>query len=349
MIEDEPTEPEHELPRPRSLPLSDDDDDFDGSGVNVGTEFWGSGGKLYRNNHPKLNGIVYFSPGPIVHDLLVSISARPCDALGQFLEDGASPALPPSKSPDDWTPYRNRVEFETAEFLYTRNQMSAGDINALLDLWAATLLKHGDKPPFADCRDLYKTIDSTPVGDVKWKSFPVRYTGEKPECDIPSWMDQSYDVWYRDPHEVVHNMLANPNYANEMDYSPYREYATDGDERQWKDFMSSDWAWKQAVRFLNHMVVFACMLIIITRISYLRILKLLARRLCQLYLVVTRLRFQSQLAQMITIHCMHQSGVSVTMSDVHIVTLLPSSGSSLCQKVNLMSLPLFCANSIEKL
>jgi hypothetical protein len=42
-------------------------------------------------------------------------------------------------------------------------------------------------------------------------------------------------------------MLANLAYANEMDYRPYREYATDGDERQLRDFMSADWAWNQAV------------------------------------------------------------------------------------------------------
>src|SRR6267154_5428604 len=90
--------------------------------------------------------MVVFCNFSIVCDSL-SIQVRPCDETGQFLEDGAPPTPPPSKSPDDWTPYRNHVEFETAEFLYTRNQMSAGDINTLLDLWAATLLKSGDKPP----------------------------------------------------------------------------------------------------------------------------------------------------------------------------------------------------------
>jgi len=82
-------------------------------------------------------------------------------------------------------PYRNRIEFETVEFLFATNQTSAGQINTLLDLWASTLKKHNDLPPFADCRDLYKTIDNTPLGDVKWQSFSVRYTGEKPDADVP--------------------------------------------------------------------------------------------------------------------------------------------------------------------
>lgn len=174
--------------------------------------------------------------------------ARPCDENGVFLPPGSPPKPLSDKSSSDWTPYRNRVEFETAEYLFAENQTPAGQINKLLDLWASTLKKHDDKPPFADFRDLYKTIDKTPLGDVRWQSFSVRYNGERPDTDVPPWMDQVFDVWYRDPREVVRNMLANPDYAKEFDYRPYREFSTDDDERQWKDFMSGDWAWDQAVR-----------------------------------------------------------------------------------------------------
>ncbi|KAG1847593.1 hypothetical protein F4604DRAFT_1975538 [Suillus subluteus] len=172
--------------------------------------------------------------------------ARPCDENSMFLPPGSPPKPLSDKSSSDWTPYRNRVEFETAEYLFAENQTPAGQINKLLDLWASTLKKHDDKPPFADFRDLYKTIDKTPLGDVRWQSFSVRYNGERPDTDVPPWMDQVFDVWYHDPQEVVRNMLANPNYAKEFDYRPYREFSTDDDERQWKDFMSGDLAWDQA-------------------------------------------------------------------------------------------------------
>ncbi|KAG2044014.1 hypothetical protein BDR03DRAFT_930774 [Suillus americanus] len=148
-----------------------------------------------------------------------------------FLPPGSPPKPLSDKSSSDWTPYRNCIEFETAEFFFSQ-------VNKLLDLWASTLKKHDDKPPFADCRDLYKTIDKTPLGDVKWQSFSVRYNGERPDTDVPPWMDQVF--------EVIRNMLANADYAKEFDYRPYRKFSTDGDERQWKDFMSGDWAWDQA-------------------------------------------------------------------------------------------------------
>ncbi|KAG1796311.1 uncharacterized protein HD556DRAFT_1467804 [Suillus plorans] len=162
-----------------------------------------------------------------------------------FLPPGSVPEPLSEKTPDDWTPFRNRTEFETAEFFFIENQTPATQINRLLDLWASTLTKHNDRPPFADYRDLYKTIDNIPVGDVKWQSFSAQYTGARPDV-APPWMDQTFDVWYRDPHQVVRNMLGNPDYVQEFDYRPYREFSTDGDVRQWKDFMSGDWAWNQA-------------------------------------------------------------------------------------------------------
>ncbi|KAG2098550.1 hypothetical protein BD769DRAFT_1631302 [Suillus cothurnatus] len=103
---------------------------------------------------------------------------------------------------------------------------------------------------FSDHRDLYKKIDNTPLGDVKWQSFSVKYTGAIPDEGALPWMEDSHDVWFRDPHEVVRNMLTNPDFAMEMNLQPYREFATENHERQWKDFMSGDWSWAHAVRLL---------------------------------------------------------------------------------------------------
>ncbi|KAG2104633.1 hypothetical protein BD769DRAFT_1630825 [Suillus cothurnatus] len=99
---------------------------------------------------------------------------------------------------------------------------------------------------FSDHRDLYKKIDNTPLGDVKWQSFSVKYTGAIPDEGALPWMEDSHDVWFRDPREVVRNMLANPDFATEMNLQPYREFATENHERQWKDFMSGDWSWAHA-------------------------------------------------------------------------------------------------------
>ena len=89
--------------------------------------------------------------------------------------------------------------------------MSTRNIDNLLDLWAATLLQHGDTPPFANHTDLFNTIDATLLGDIPWQTFSLNYSGEDGEEDPdgPPWMTSTYDVWFRDPHLVVKNMIDN--------------------------------------------------------------------------------------------------------------------------------------------
>ena len=59
-----------------------------------------------------------------------------CDEDGDPL-DPASPPITERQEPNDWTPFSNRIEFETANFLYKRCQMSGSNITILMELWAA--------------------------------------------------------------------------------------------------------------------------------------------------------------------------------------------------------------------
>ncbi|KAG0692648.1 hypothetical protein DFH29DRAFT_985697 [Suillus ampliporus] len=200
-----------------------------------------------RSHSPTPAGVIdeNFYQDPVGDQDFVPEEGLKCDANGAFIDQDAPPPPHTDALPTDWTPYDNRVEFETAEFLFTRNQMSAKQIDTLLDLWAATLIKHNDTPPFANHRDMYNTIDATPLGDTPWKSFTLCYNGAKPEQDVPPWMDGQYDVWYRDPLQMTRGILANCAFDGGIEYSPYRDYTTE-DKRYWKNFMSGDWAWKQA-------------------------------------------------------------------------------------------------------
>jgi hypothetical protein len=136
-----------------------------------------------------------------------------------------------------------------AEFLFTRNQMPAAQIKTLLDLWSARSFKLGrdEGAPFEDAKELYDTIDSIPLGDVAWESFSMKYNGKRPQhSDVPDWMNAKFDVWFRDPRKLVHNLISNPDFDGEFDYAPFHEYDKAGNHR-FCDFMSEDWAWKQAV------------------------------------------------------------------------------------------------------
>lgn len=200
--------------------------------------------KTTKRYHPLINGEHHKT----VHSWRLKIvTGIPCDKYGNALP----PNTPPPRrhegmSSDDWTPYRNHTEYQLADFLFRQTQMSANNIDELMDLWASTLLNYGDCPPFADHNDLYNTIDSTPLGDAPWQSFSTTYNGEKPTEDVPPWMDAEYHVWHRDPLTVVRNLLNNPDFDGEFDYAPYQETGPNG-EQHFQDYFSGDWVWEQSV------------------------------------------------------------------------------------------------------
>ncbi|KAG1734391.1 uncharacterized protein EDB91DRAFT_1238421 [Suillus paluster] len=166
-----------------------------------------------------------------------SLYAHPCDPEGNFLPPGTPPPPLTDKTTHDWTPYKSWVEFKLADYLFTRNQTPAHSIDHLCDIWAASLMQAGSKATlFSDHRNVYKTVDNTPLGDVRWQSFTIKYTGEIPEEGATLWMADSHEVWFRDPHEVVRNMLANPDFAAEMDLRPVPG----------RTLCPGDWAYNQA-------------------------------------------------------------------------------------------------------
>ena len=126
--------------------------------------------------------------------------------------------------------------------------MSKSNIDDLLSILKSRAAGEGGKAPFNNCADLYATVDSITEGDVPWDLFTVQYDGPRPETNVPQWMDEKYQVFYRNPHEVIKLMLANKAFHGNFDYTPYRQY--ENGQRVWHDFMSGNFSWKQAVRAL---------------------------------------------------------------------------------------------------
>ncbi|KAJ6599646.1 hypothetical protein B0H10DRAFT_2322680 [Mycena sp. CBHHK59/15] len=172
------------------------------------------------------------------------LNGRPCDREGNFLLPNMPP--PPREHPpaDDFSPYAGREDFVLADLLYRRVQMSAGAIDELMQNWAARPQSAGD-PPFADHDDLYNTIDATEIGYVPWESFTVAYNKPIVPGDVTPWKTQKYVVHFRDPRKVLHQQLANPDFKGEMDFAPKQVFG-EGDSREYQDFMSGNWAWRQA-------------------------------------------------------------------------------------------------------
>ena len=120
--------------------------------------------------------------------------------------------------------------------------MPGTQIDKLLDICAASLLQvqAGAELLFTSHKDLYKSIDDSCLGDIKWNSFQVKYSGPQPNGNILPWMNSTYDVFHHNPREVVHQILANPDLAIQLNLAPYWEYDSMTNEQCWCDFMSAD-------------------------------------------------------------------------------------------------------------
>jgi hypothetical protein len=113
----------------------------------------------------------------------------------------------------------------------------------ILQLWSIGDDDGPSLPPFQNHKDMYKTIDETPLGDIPWGSFTLQYNSEKPTDDVPQWMDATFEICYCDPCAVIHGMLGHPGFKDNMDYVPYRK--NDRKTLKWesRDFMLGEWAW----------------------------------------------------------------------------------------------------------
>lgn len=129
--------------------------------------------------------------------------------------------------------------------------MSAGHIDKLFKIWSDHAASTGSEAPFSNHKQLYSAIDTAPVGDVAWQSFKLKYSGTLPDDgDVPAWMEDEHEVWFRDPRELLRNLLSNSDFDGEFDYTPFQEYDDRGNHR-YQDFMSGNWAWRHAVCILH--------------------------------------------------------------------------------------------------
>ena len=227
----------------------------------------------------------------------------------------AQPSRPETRHPNDWSPFTNGAAFELANFFFKEDQTSAAKIDHLLQIMNALLAVHGDQLPFTNHKDVYRMIDTIPIGGVPWQSYTFTYEGPKPAEDPPKWMDMEYEVWFRDPHELFLNMLKNPDFAKSFDYAPFQEFDEKGD-RRYENFMSGDWAWMQAVYTLFCFSVYWYSNIVILSRIFLQVrLKIMGQCLSLSFLVVIKPPSLLPLVKMIIGHCMVRLVTSITVCE----------------------------------
>ncbi|KAH9941016.1 hypothetical protein B0H21DRAFT_870312 [Amylocystis lapponica] len=187
------------------------------------------------------------------------ILAQPCDVNGNFLPIGSAPDVEDAND-GDWAPFNDRPSFEFAELAFKRIQLSAGNLDRLLEVWTAhNIINNGGEPIFTSTEDMLDTIDSIQHGDAPWESFMVRYNGPT-TADSPSWKRAEYHVHCRDTKTVANNMLANKDFNGRFDYTPFQEYTAPGTNR-YSNIMSGQWAYKQATKIAEDPTTHGLMLV----------------------------------------------------------------------------------------
>ena len=200
--------------------------------------------ELQRNYHPNLNGTYNASH---FQSYILTSTGRRCNKDGMFIPIDEPPGPQPPKAENNWSPFTSRASFELADFLFTDAQLSQKKIDHIFELWAATLVPHGDSAPFTDHMDLHQQINAIDLGSVRWEHTCLKYEAPLPETTRhPEWMTTEYDVWYRNPRQVIKNILARPDLDGHIDYAAYKEF--NDEKRQYGNMMSGDWAWRQSVR-----------------------------------------------------------------------------------------------------
>jgi hypothetical protein len=161
--------------------------------------------------------------------------------------------LPPGAPPEpcqtapqgDWAPFKSEIQFKIADLLYRRAELSAPNIDTLLEIWAESLAESGGSAPFSSHEEMYDTIDSSKLGDIPWQCL-LTAPPEEVDEHSPPWTQKCYEVWYRDPDAVVTAMLENPDFNGQFDLCPYVDLDASG-KRRWSNLMSGNLPWRRCV------------------------------------------------------------------------------------------------------
>ena len=66
----------------------------------------------------------------------------------------------------------------------------------------------------------------TLVKSVLWESFIIDYKGPHPSnlSSQPQWMNDEYNVYFKDPRVLIQNMISNLDFVSEFNYAPHHKY-----------------------------------------------------------------------------------------------------------------------------
>ncbi|KAJ8489514.1 hypothetical protein ONZ45_g13551 [Pleurotus djamor] len=134
-----------------------------------------------RTHHPHLRGDI-------------------CDAEGHWIPPDSEPP-PPDATDNPWAPFEDKAQFELADLLYRKVEMSATNQDDLFGILQEMNEVHGHPAPFVNRKDMYNKIDAIPLGDVPWKRIYARFPGVVTDDDA-EWKKDVMTVFFGQKYEI---------------------------------------------------------------------------------------------------------------------------------------------------
>ncbi|KAG8939336.1 hypothetical protein FRC03_006360 [Tulasnella sp. 419] len=143
---------------------------------------------------------------------------------------------------EPWFPFADRQEWELAEWL-TTSGVSQTDIDKYLKL---KITRERTIPSFKNNYALQKMMDTLPTGP-KFKCKVFHAIGDlTDEDDKP--LTEELELWYRDPLEVIREIMSNVMLADKMHYKPVKVFDASGSVRFYDEMWTAAWWWDVQVR-----------------------------------------------------------------------------------------------------
>jgi hypothetical protein len=135
------------------------------------------------------------------------------DASGNVLPDDAPPPPFPEFSIDQnpWSPFKDCLAYEAAEFLYHQSCLPQAQVDILMKLWAVSMFQHGNVPPFDSNEDLLSVINSIHKGVIPWEEAEIDFSSTA-TASSPSYLWDKYKIYFHDPHQLLLCMLQNKEF-----------------------------------------------------------------------------------------------------------------------------------------
>jgi hypothetical protein len=91
-----------------------------------------------------------------------------------------------------------------------------------------------------------KKVDDLPTGPG-WNCELVTVTGNT--CgENGEMMTEELELWFRDPVEIVRDLIGNPMFKEHMAYAPEKAYQDKGDVRIFDEMWTGNWWWETQVK-----------------------------------------------------------------------------------------------------